>query len=195
MTLPNKLTLARFVLALLAFACLWRQSPGCYLAALVLTVVAMITDWVDGYIARRTHSVSPFGAMADPVADKVLVIGAMIAFVRIPELSVPAWAVFLIIVRELVIGGLRALAAAQGRIMAADRGGKWKMAVQSVCVLAILLLLSIGSWTPGLLPDFLWSVPQPLIILSMLVSVVSGLHYLYTCRAMLRTSWNAPGKG
>jgi CDP-diacylglycerol---glycerol-3-phosphate 3-phosphatidyltransferase len=194
MTLANKLTLARLVLALITFACLWRQEPAYYVAATVLYILATITDWVDGYVARSTGSVSPFGKVADPIADKVLVIGAMIAFVRIPILSVPAWAVFLIIVRELVIGGLRALAGIQGKVMAADRGGKWKMVVQSVSVMIILLLLLVECYRPGNLPGWVWELPHHLIVLSMLVSLLSGVQYLYASRAMLRKSWNAQGR-
>lgn len=193
MTLANKLTLARLVLAMLAFACIWTQRPGFYIAALVLYLVATITDWVDGYIARKTQSVSPFGAAADPIADKVLVIGALIAFVRIPGLNIPAWAVFLIVVRELVIGGLRALAGGvKGQVLAADRGGKLKMAVQSVSVLLILLLLVVRSYWS--VPAWLLIVPHHLVLLSMIVSVLSGAQYLYDNRGILRASWNAPRK-
>jgi len=194
MTLANKLTLTRLALALVTFACLWRQEPAHYVAATILYILATITDWVDGYVARRTNSVSAFGKVADPIADKVLVIGAMIAFVRIPMLSVPSWAVFLIIVRELVIGGLRALAGVQGIVLAADLGGKWKMAIQSISVMIILLLLVVESYRPGGLPGWVWSVPHHLIVLSMVVSVLSGLQYLYSSRAMLRKSWNAQGR-
>lgn len=190
MTLANKLTLARLFTALLTFACIWSEKPPLYAAALGLYLLATLTDWVDGYIARSTGSISPFGALADPIADKVLVIGALIAFVRIPEVSVPAWAVFLIIVRELIIGGLRALAAVQGVLLSADRWGKWKMAVQSVSVLVILLLLVLQSRLP--LPGWTGRLPYGLVVLSMVVSVLSGLQYLYSARGLLRKSWNAP---
>src|SRR5258706_9385431 len=131
MTLANQLTLARACLGIVTFACLWADEPYYYPIALLLYVLGTITDWIDGYIARKTHSVSPFGAIADPIADKVLVIGALIAFLRIHQLRIPNWAVFLIVVRELVVGGLRTLAAIQGKILSAEQWGKWKMGVQS----------------------------------------------------------------
>lgn len=191
MTLPNKLTLGRLLLALITFACIWLQTPAAYAAALGLYLLATITDWVDGYIARRTDSVSTFGEMADPLADKVLVIGALIAFVRVPGLGVPAWAVFLIVVRELLIGGLRALAAAQGVVLAADRSGKLKMVVQSVSVILILILMTAVAYGFGPVPLWIRNAPYYLVLLSMLVALLSGFQYAYNARGMLRKSWNA----
>ncbi|MBI4423241.1 MAG: CDP-diacylglycerol--glycerol-3-phosphate 3-phosphatidyltransferase [Elusimicrobia bacterium] len=192
MTLPNKLTVIRGVLGLATFGCLFTQEPAGYAVALVLYVAATITDWVDGYIARRTHSASPFGAMADPIADKVLVLGALIACTRIRWLQVPVWAVFLIIVRELVIGGLRALAGAQGRLLAAERWGKWKMGIQSGSVIAILLLLVWADTLHGRVPESARLLPWLLTLLSMAVTVASGVLYLLQNRRLLESSWSAP---
>lgn len=191
MTLANKLTLTRLALALVTFACLWTQRPGLYAAALALYVAAVVTDWVDGYVARSTGSVSPFGAIADPVADKVLVLGALIAFVRMPGLDVPTWAVFLIVVRELVIGGVRGLAALHGDVLSASRAGKWTMGIQSAAVLVILTMLVAGHL--GLeLPAWTARVPAGLVILSMSASLLSGVLYLHDSRSLLQRSWNAP---
>lgn len=195
MTLPNKLTIGRLLLGLGVFACLWLQRPHTTAAALGLYLLATITDWVDGYIARRTDSVSTFGKMADPIADKVLVIGALIAFVRVPDLGVPAWAVFLIMVRELLIGGLRALAGVQGVVLAADRGGKWKMIVQSVSIILILILMTAVGYGFGPVPRWIRDAPFYLVLLSMVVSLLSGFQYAYNSRGMLRQSWSAPEGG
>ncbi|MFH2202893.1 MAG: CDP-alcohol phosphatidyltransferase family protein [Elusimicrobiota bacterium] len=192
MTLANKLTLVRLGIAPAAFICIWAQRPALYATAFALFLAATATDWVDGWVARRTKSVSPFGVTADPLADKVLVIGALIAFVRIPEIDIPPWAVFFIIVRELLIGGLRALAGMQGVLLAADSGGKFKMVVQSVSILAILALLVVWSYGWLALPGWTRGIPYHLVVLSMIVSILSGGHYLYTSRRMLRKSWNAP---
>jgi CDP-diacylglycerol--glycerol-3-phosphate 3-phosphatidyltransferase len=176
-------------MGLATFACLWTRRPSLYAAALVLYVAATITDWVDGYIARRTGSYTPFGALADPIADKILVLGALIACTHIRWLSIPVWAVFLIIVRELTMGGLRALAGAQGRVLAADRWGKLKMVVQSGSAIAILLLLVLSD-TVGLpLPPQLLRLPWALTLLSMGVTVASGGLYLLSNRRLLESSW------
>ena len=190
MTLPNKVTLGRLLLALVTFACLWAQRPGLYLAAFVFCAFAVATDWVDGWLARRRGEVSSFGAVADPLADKVLIIGCLIAFVRDPHVLVPTWAVFIVIVRELLIGGLRGLAALQGTLISADRGGKFKMGIQSACVL-MLIALVVGR-SQGLL-----SVPESgdpeawtLAVVAAFVSVWSGAVYFYNGRQVLRRSWS-----
>jgi len=192
MTLANKLTLSRLLVALLTFGCLWLKRPPFYLAALVLYLFATATDWVDGWVARRSNEVSSFGAMADPIADKVLVIGALLAFLRDPLLDIPEWAVFLIVVRELLQGGLRALAGINGMIISADWGGKWKMAIQSVSVLIIIIILAARS--QGLLPADSWvlAAPYHLVVLSMVVAVLSGAQYIYNARHVIRKSWSVP---
>lgn len=190
MTLPNKVTVGRLLLALVTFACLWSQRPALYLAAFWFCAVAVATDWVDGWLARRRGEVSPFGAMADPLADKVLVIGCLTAFVRDPHVEVPAWTVFLIVVRELLIGGLRGLAALQGVLISADRGGKWKMGVQSAAVL--LLLALVAGRSRGWLPPAEAGDPAAwaLSVLAAAVALWSGANYLYNGRQVLRRSWS-----
>ena len=195
MTLPNKLTLARGAMGLATFACLWTRRPAFFAAAFALYVAATITDWVDGYIARRTHSMSPFGALADPIADKILVLGALIACAHIPWLKIPLWAVFLIIVRELTVGGLRALAGAQGRVLAADRWGKWKMGIQSGSVIAILLILVLVNTVGLSLPWPVPRLPRDLTLLSMAVTVVSGILYMLNNQRLLESSWGARRPG
>jgi CDP-diacylglycerol--glycerol-3-phosphate 3-phosphatidyltransferase len=195
MTLANKLTIARLGMALAAFVCLWIQRPWSYGAALALYVVATITDWVDGYIARATKSITPFGKVADPLADKVLVIGALIALVREPRLVIPIWAVFVIIARELLVGGIRGLSALQGVVIAADRGGKWKMVVQSVVVILILCLLTAEVSLGWTVPEWIRGAAGPLVILCALVAALSGLQYGWNARGMLKKTWNAPDNG
>lgn len=190
MTLPNKVTVGRLFLAVVTFGCLWAQREELYLAAFVFCAFAVATDWVDGWLARRRGEISPFGAVADPLADKVLIIGCLIAFVRDPHVEVPSWAVFVVIVRELLIGGLRGLAALQGTLISADQGGKWKMGIQSACVL-ILIALVVGR-SRGLLSVGEAGDPEAwtLAVVSAFVSVWSGLVYFYNGRQVLRRSWS-----
>ena len=189
MTLPNKLTLARGAMGLATFACIWTRQPPLYAAALVLYIAATITDWVDGYIARTTGSYTPFGALADPIADKILVLGALIACTHIRWLAIPIWAVFLIIVRELTMGGLRALAGTHGRILGADRWGKWKMGIQSGANITILLILVLSDTVELPLPWEIRRLPWILTVVSMAVTVWSGALYLLQNRPLLESSW------
>lgn len=192
MTLANKLTLVRAALGMVTFACVWKQTPSSIAWAWGLYVAATVTDWIDGWIARKTHSISPFGALADPIADKVLVIGTLIAFLRTRNLFIPHWAVFLIVVRELVIGGLRALAGTQGKLLAAERWGKWKMGIQSGCVLAILTLLLLQDTFRAPLPPWTHSLPATLTYLCVLVTWGSAALYLHQNWRLLQKSWEGP---
>lgn len=193
MTLPNKLTLARLATAPVAFGCLWSRRPSLLLAALALYLLAILTDAVDGWIARRTGQTSAFGALADPLADKVLVIGALVAFLRVPQIDVPDWAVFLIIARELIVGTLRALAAVSGKVIKAGTAGKWSMVAQSVCVLFLLALLAAAA--NGVPVDArLLGLSHPLVVLCLAASWGSGGLYIYRARTLLRRSWEGPGE-
>ena len=125
MNLPNKLTTARVVMIPLFLLALYQ---GQWLAALVFFALASVTDALDGHIARSRGLVTDFGKFMDPLADKLLVTSALIAFVEL--LRVPGWVVFLIIARELAITGLRTLAAGKGVVLAADKWGKIKTVSQ-----------------------------------------------------------------
>src|SRR5438105_15241527 len=126
MTLANRLTMLRVVLAVAVFAALMSDEAKWHAAAFAMFLAAVVTDWLDGCLARRTGTVSSFGKVADPIADKVLVLGTLISLVRLKELQIPLWALFLMVLRELVIGGVRIIAGAQGKVLAADQWGKLK---------------------------------------------------------------------
>ncbi len=187
MNLANQLTLLRMGMALAMFAALMQAGAGFHEAAFLLFALAMATDWVDGYVARRFHTVSAFGKVADPVADKILVVGALIGLIR-AHIGVPLWGVFLIIARELLMGGLRVLASAHGKVHAAQPWGKWSMGVQSGCVLAMLGLLMIEEHPSAL------SLPIPplcywLTIVCVAAAWSSAYSYYRQSQKMLEKSW------
>lgn len=186
MTWANRLTLLRFLLALAVFLSLMARDPRAHLAAFLLFLAAILTDWVDGYIARRTHSVSPFGKVADPIADKILIVGALIGLLR-AGVSIPLWGVFLIIARELLVGGIRILASSQGVLIAADRWGKLKMVVQSLCVLSMLGLLVLAERAAG--TPWVWDLPYYLTILCVIMAWQSAYVYMRHSREMLQKTW------
>ncbi len=189
MTLANQLTMFRFGLALATFAALMKAGPMAHVLAFVLFVAAMVTDWVDGYVARTTHSISPFGKVADPIADKMLVIGALIGLVRL-HAGVPLWAVFLIITRELLMGGVRTLTITQqGRILAAERWGKWSMAVQSGAVLAMIALLIAHELLPWPIPAY--KLTYLLAVLCVGMAWSSAYKYIQQSRQLLEKSWGS----
>ena len=141
MNLPNRLTILRLVLTLPFVAALSFQFPGAKLLALVLFIASSVTDYADGYIARKFKLITDFGKLMDPLVDKIMTMSAFICLVALG--SVPAWAVIVIVSREFLITGLRLIAAVRGKVLAAERLGKLKTVCQIVTILYCLILVAI----------------------------------------------------
>ncbi|MBS6366155.1 MAG: CDP-diacylglycerol--glycerol-3-phosphate 3-phosphatidyltransferase [Clostridiales bacterium] len=137
MTTASKITLARVALIPVFMALLLLHQN---VAALIVFIVASATDFVDGYIARHYNQVSDFGKFLDPLADKLLVISAMLIFVQWGRM--PAWVVMLVLTREFAVSGLRMIAAANGNVIAAGWSGKVKTASTMVGLCAMILFTS-----------------------------------------------------
>ncbi|MCL4845204.1 MAG: CDP-diacylglycerol--glycerol-3-phosphate 3-phosphatidyltransferase [Acidobacteria bacterium] len=144
MNLPNSLTLARIFLVPLLVVVLLTKFEGRMILGIPKDLVAAgifglaaLTDWLDGYLARRRRQVTPFGQIMDPLADKLLITAALVSLVQMD--AAPAWMVAIIIGRELAVTGLRSLAQSRGVIMPASPLGKVKMIAQVVTILALLL--------------------------------------------------------
>src|SRR3974390_2925196 len=144
MTLPNKLTISRFVLTAAFLAVMFSQMRFHETVALVLFIGGGISDFLDGYLARRDKLITNFGILMDPLADKIMVCSAFIAFVGLGWL--PAWMVVIIVARELAITGLRLLAASKNVVLAAEGYGKHKTISQIVAIISILVLHSYQQW-------------------------------------------------
>lgn len=141
----NQLTVLR--LALVFPFLIFTINDGLWtrVIALLLFVIASLTDFWDGRIARSRNQVTTLGVFLDPLADKFLISAAFIAFVQVEEIHVPAWMVVLIIGREFLITGLRALAASAGRILPAQPAGKFKTTSQMVAIITTLIILIFNS--------------------------------------------------
>lgn len=156
MNLPNKLTVSRFVLtAAFLVAFFTERLPFNETWALVFFCLGGITDFLDGEIARRRKLITNFGILMDPLADKILVCSAFIAFVEYRYLNsltgvskplIEAWMVVVIVARELAITGLRLLAASKNQVLAAESFGKHKTISQITTIIAILVLLAYPQW-------------------------------------------------
>lgn len=149
MNLPNKLTVLRmcmvpFFVAALLWQGLWQNS----FIALVLFAAASLTDLLDGQLARKNGQVTTFGKFLDPLADKLLVVSAMICFIDMGLAH--SVAVLIVIAREFVVSGIRLVAAGEGTVIAANIWGKVKTVAQMVVIIGVLLLLGLGQ--NGLLP-------------------------------------------
>lgn len=140
MNLPNKLTTSRMLLAI-PFIYFLEAAPvkgDIYrYIAFVLFVIASLTDWLDGYLARKHNLITDFGKLMDPLADRILVISAMVIFVG--NGWIPSWMSVVVIAREFLIGGIRTLAAASGEVIPAGNLGKYKTTSQMIVIILILL--------------------------------------------------------
>lgn len=142
MNTANKLTLLRVAMIPLFLVILYWGFPGSDYAALTVFILASLTDFADGYIARHCDQITDFGKFMDPLADKVLVVTAMLWFVQCGRL--PAWAVAIVIFREFAVSGMRLIAAERGRVIAAGWSGKVKTA--STMVGLCLMFLPLPGW-------------------------------------------------
>jgi CDP-diacylglycerol--glycerol-3-phosphate 3-phosphatidyltransferase len=192
--LPNKLTLSRFALTVAFLVVMFSRMPYHESIALTLFVAAGISDFLDGQIARRRNLITNFGILMDPLADKIMVCSAFIAFVELGWFA--AWMAVIVVARELAITGLRLLAASKNVVLAAERYGKHKTISQIVAVIAIFIdqimrqnqwgsvgqaifgwhLFGEHSWTWWVAEIFKW--------LSVALTFISGWVYLWKNRAL-----------
>ena len=162
MNLANKLTMLRVVMIPAFVIVLYADFEGFRYVALALFAIASFTDFLDGYIARSRNLVTDFGKFMDPLADKVLVMTAMLMFVSWGQM--PVWVLAVVLARELAVSGLRMIAATEGKVIAAAWSGKVKTASTMVCILLMLLPI------PPVLNTVCW-----VIILA--TTVYSGVEY------------------
>ncbi len=186
MNLPNKLTVSRLWLSAFFVVCFTLEIPGRFSAALVIFLIATVTDYLDGVLARNRRLITDFGQLMDPLADKILTASAFISLCAIGKF--PAWAVIVIISREFLITGLRSLAASKGIVMPADGLGKHKTAWQMITISYFLLLLCIGEWSAAGWTRAAWAFGQyGLVSLTVILTVYSGIAYLWKNRSLIET--------
>jgi len=189
MTFPTKLSVLRILLTFLIMALLFLPGWVAKSAALASFLLAALTDWLDGYLARRWGQTSPMGALLDPIADKVLVLGTLLAFVQLA--LVPAWMVLVIALREFLITGVRLFAASRQIVLAAAREGKHKTVSQVVTVgliLGVLLieeLLPAQGRSPGVEALMRWAI-LGCMWATMVLTVISGTAFFWRHRTLLK---------
>ena len=193
MTLPNKLTMLRILIIpvmVIIWYIPWLQNnyvfgglqdgylglSWCFLIQFILFAIASITDFLDGSIARKRNLITTFGKFADPLADKMLVFTAMVLLMLDNPQNVPAWVFIIMIIREFMVSGIRMLVASKGVVIPAGKLGKWKTATTMV---AIIVLFFSHLCFPIQL------VGQILMYLAGLLTVVSGIEYLWNSREII----------
>ena len=178
LNLPNILTLSRIAaVPVVVFLLLFESKQSCFWAAAVFTVASM-TDWLDGYLARKWGIVTILGKFLDPLADKLIVMAALIML--IPLDRVPAWAVLVILARELIVSGIRSIASSEGIVIAASDLGKYKTIFQMIAIVGLLLHYRY-YWFFGVQVDFLYPSLHNagifVFYISLFLTVWSGLDY------------------
>ena len=191
MNLPNKLTISRFALTVAFLGVMVSQIPFHKTIALALFIAGGVSDFLDGFIARRDKLITNFGILMDPLADKIMVCSAFIAFVGLNWIA--SWMVVLIVARELAITGLRLLAASKNVVLAAEGYGKHKTISQIVAIISLLVLAAYQEWGDvgtavfGLhiagKPWVTWFAPVALW-LAVVLTFTSGSLYLWRNRAL-----------
>jgi len=190
--LPTAITISRLALTAVFVAGTAIGNTAGHWIALVSFVIAAISDFVDGWLARKLGLVTPLGKLLDPVADKVLV-GSAYVYLSAKGLC-PVWVTVLILAREFLVTGLRQIAVEAGHVMAADRLGKWKVGLQLAFCITCLVWFAFQNIPGGnplvdlfkylsnkdgwLQPVFMW--------LALVLTLLSGWNYMYSCRALLR---------
>ena len=181
LTTPNLLTLARIGTVPLLVVLLLFPGPAASAGAAAVFFAATITDFLDGYIARNYGSGSTVGKFLDPLADKLVVTAALIMLAGMPRVPhVPAWIVVVLVSREILVTGLRAIAAAEGQIIAAEELGKYKMVLQAIAVQGLLIhytYFHIDFFAAGLF--ILW--------IALVLSIWSGVEYFVKGFQLLTT--------
>jgi CDP-diacylglycerol--glycerol-3-phosphate 3-phosphatidyltransferase len=172
LNLPNLLTVLRIMLVPALVVALLGNTPGGDVLAAVVFALASLTDFIDGYLARARDSITTFGKLMDPLADKLLIVAALVSLVSLHRLA--AWVAMVIITRELAVTVLRLAATQAGVVMAASMFGKVKSCLQIVTILAIIAVHGPPVWVTALL------------YVTVVVTVLSGLDFFFGLRKRIQ---------
>jgi len=183
MNLPNKLTMLRIVMVPIFVLFVSMSAPVYQWIALVLFVLASFTDMLDGRIARSRHLVTDFGKFMDPIADKMLVMSALIMLVE--QNRMPGWVCMLMLAREFAVSGFRLVASSKGKVIAAGIWGKLKTVTQMVYISMALILVPMK----GIDADVhnIWNIATTVVMyVSMLLTIYSGFDYIWKNREYIQ---------
>ena len=178
--IPNELTAARFLLSIVVFVLI---PLNYYLAALIIFSVAVMTDWVDGYWARRLGQVSKLGRILDPLVDKIIICGTFIVLAIKPDSGIAVWVATVVLCRELLVTALRSFIEQRGGDFSANKAGKLKMVLQCAAIIASLIVLTYGrDESPT---GMIWA-SRVFVWIAIISTVQSGLGYALAASKYLR---------
>lgn len=190
MNLPNQLTISRIILTFVFVFFISKDGLAPIIIAAIIFTLASLTDFYDGYLAKKNNMISDFGKLMDPIADKFLILAAFLAFVRMH--IVEDWMVIVILGREIIITSLRVFALTKGKVLAAERAGKHKTVSQIVAIFTVLVFIIAkefltlsGRWNPTI--ESWWrSGIDILMIITVALTLISGISYIMNNRKLIR---------
>ena len=195
MNLANKLTLSRIGLTFIFMFFLFLKGFPAKVAALLVFTLAAWTDFLDGFLAKKRNEISDFGKFMDPIADKVLVISAFLAFVEMK--LIPAWIVVIIVSREFIITGLRLVALAKGEVIEAALAGKHKTVSQMVSIYVILIFIvfkeagtEVFKFWNDKMEFYFQETIFYLMIITAILTLISGISYIIKNRRFITNAKN-----
>jgi len=190
MNLPNKLTISRIILTFVFMYFLFARWAGAKGCAFLTFLVASLTDYYDGHLARTKGQITDFGKFMDPIADKILVLAAFLSFVQMS--LIPAWTVVVIIAREVTVTGMRIFALGRGTVLQAEEAGKHKTVSQMVTIFLILIFLMfkgaaqyLSFWNRTTEVWFLDAI-FILILITVVLTLASGVSFFWRNRKMFK---------
>jgi|DewCreStandDraft_4_1066084.scaffolds.fasta_scaffold05171_8 CDP-diacylglycerol--glycerol-3-phosphate 3-phosphatidyltransferase len=196
--IPNRITIFRMLVIIIFIPTLLHNTMLSGYFALFLYIIAAISDFIDGYIARKYNVVSTFGKVMDPLADKIMNLSAMLCFIQLN--IIPTWMVIIIIAREFLVSGIRILAADEGKIIIASKWGKTKTVVEIIAIISILFLICVNHtinyyhfsrqnliFEGEPLTEFLLLKVIPYILMFIVagISLISGFEYFFKNKHLL----------
>ncbi|MFH1504608.1 MAG: CDP-diacylglycerol--glycerol-3-phosphate 3-phosphatidyltransferase [Candidatus Omnitrophota bacterium] len=187
MNIANKLTISRIILAFVCIGLTLGNTFSLLIMALIIFGIASLTDFFDGYLARKKNLISDLGKLLDPIADKILIIGIFCAFLELKVVN--AWMVSLIMFREFLITGIRLYGLNKGIVLEAQKLGKHKTVSQVIGIISIFTALILSKVFPeGKTVFFLYQIFIPLMMwYIIIITLFSGVYYLWLNRKAIRT--------
>lgn len=193
MTLANKITLSRTFLGIVIYFFIKHDNTTLLIISLILLIILSLSDYIDGKIARETNTITKFGTIIDPYADKIVVFSCYMAFLEIKELNIPIFAIYLIILRELSVASLRVLAALDNYVLKAEKSGKFKTLFQFISIyITLIYLISKNIFKTGDLKYIIekyHTLPSILIIITAIITTISGIIYISNHYKMIQKQW------
>lgn len=195
MNLPNRLTVARLIMVPLFVVLMTFDHLYAYACACVVFLVASITDYFDGKIARERNLVTNFGKLMDPLADKVLVAAAFVMLMGVPALDIPPWTIVAILAREFLVTGARSMAASGDMVIAANMWGKTKALIQMIYIGVFLFFTVVSAVLAAYFPEHAEPFGRILARASLWCIVFVALFTVYSGIQFARSNWQTLNLG